>query len=232
MTYVRTCYSPPTLDVVIVDAPTCVLARAHTHTSLLAALACARTPPHAHSPPYLLLPLTLLTTPAKSNAPLTSLYLTPGRSCTLPPLTSTTECSCRLCPSPGIYAVMTLPFEQRTFATFRRAEFGFLGFVVKIFEQTAFTNGLPSSAGTFEGRPRRGTRAPRSTCRYVVSAAGVDEKQRSDGGDEEDEEAIGVVVIVGLVAAPRERVRSEEVSVRIACGDRGRDVSTELRRFD
>lgn len=52
--------------------------------------------------PYLLLAFARLTTPLKSYAPLTSRYLTPGKSCARPPLTSTTECSCKLCPSPGI----------------------------------------------------------------------------------------------------------------------------------
>src|SRR3954471_9508755 len=54
----------------------------------------------------------------------------PGRSLTRPPRTSTTECSCRLCPSPGMYAVTSMPPEMRTRATLRSAEFGFLGVVV------------------------------------------------------------------------------------------------------
>src|SRR5438128_2621760 len=41
-------------------------------------------------------------TPAASSVPRTTLYLTPGRSLTRPPRTSTTECSCRLWPSPGM----------------------------------------------------------------------------------------------------------------------------------
>src|SRR3954468_25104452 len=55
---------------------------------------------------------------------------TPGRSLTRPPRTSTTECSCRLCPSPGMYDVTSSPFVRRTRATLRRAEFGFFGVVV------------------------------------------------------------------------------------------------------
>src|SRR3954471_21688727 len=54
----------------------------------------------------------------------------PGRSLTRPPRTSTTECSCRLCPSPGMYAVTSIWLVRRTRQTFRRAEFGFLGVVV------------------------------------------------------------------------------------------------------
>src|SRR3954468_14834024 len=41
-------------------------------------------------------------TPAASSVPRTTLYRTPGRSLTRPPRTSTTECSCRLWPSPGM----------------------------------------------------------------------------------------------------------------------------------
>ena len=42
----------------------------------------------------------------------------------------TTECSCRLWPSPGIYAVTSNPLDNLTLATFLKAEFGFLGVVV------------------------------------------------------------------------------------------------------
>src|ERR687887_2845671 len=43
---------------------------------------------------------------------------------------STTECSCRLWPSPGMYAVTSIVFVSRTRATLRSAEFGFFGVVV------------------------------------------------------------------------------------------------------
>src|SRR5688572_29403462 len=43
---------------------------------------------------------------------------------------STTECSCRLWPSPGMYVVTSRPLVSRTRATLRRAEFGFFGVVV------------------------------------------------------------------------------------------------------
>src|SRR3989338_9913392 len=49
---------------------------------------------------------------------------------------STIECSCRLCPSPGMYAVTSSPFERRTRATFRSAEFGFFGVMVLTFTHT------------------------------------------------------------------------------------------------
>src|SRR5919112_1139534 len=54
----------------------------------------------------------------------------PGRSFTRPPRISTIECSCRLCPTPGMYAVTSIELVSRTRATFRSAEFGFFGVVV------------------------------------------------------------------------------------------------------
>src|SRR5919206_850400 len=58
------------------------------------------------------------------------LYRTPGRSFTRPPRTSTMECSWRLWPTPGMYAVTSIPLVSRTRATLRSAEFGFFGVVV------------------------------------------------------------------------------------------------------
>ena len=57
------------------------------------------------------------------------------------------ECSCKLCPSPGIYAVTSIPFVNRTRATFLSAEFGFFGVVVYTRVQTPLFCGLPSIAG-------------------------------------------------------------------------------------
>lgn len=74
-----------------------------------------------------------------------------------------------------------LPLLQRTLAHFRMAELGFLGFVVKILAQTPLTKGAPSRAGVRLGFGRCGLRAPRTTWRYVVAAAGVEEKGREDG---------------------------------------------------
>lgn len=121
------------------------------------------------SPPYLLRPLILLTTPPRSRAPRTSLYLrhsfsfasditrpaqttnlTPGRSCALPPRTNTTLCSCKLCPSPWMYAVTLFPVDSFTRATLRLAELGFLGLTVRICVHTAFFWKQPSSAGDLE----------------------------------------------------------------------------------
>src|SRR5512132_4197103 len=70
-------------------------------------------------------------------------YFTDGRSGTAPPRTSTTECSCRLWPMPGMYAVTSMPFERRTRAILRRAEFGFLGVMVRTTVQTPRFCGAP-----------------------------------------------------------------------------------------
>jgi hypothetical protein len=102
----------------------------------------------------LFFPLSKLT---KSIAPLTKWYLTPGQSWLRPPLTSTTLCCCTLCPSPGIYAVTTLPVLNRTLATFRSAELGFFGFVVPTLRQT------PLSSGAMTSR-RAGETAWRARC--------------------------------------------------------------------
>src|SRR5436309_14594720 len=61
----------------------------------------------------------------------------------------TTECSCRLCPSPGMYVPTSIPFVSRTRATLRRAEFGFLGVVVYTRVQTPRFCGAPRRAGVF-----------------------------------------------------------------------------------
>src|ERR1700730_2451288 len=88
------------------------------------------------------------------------LYRTPGRSLTRPPRTSTIECSCRLWPIPGMYAVTSIPEVSRTRATLRSAEFGFLGVVVKTRVHTPRRCGLPFRAGVFvfsafDSRPLR-----------------------------------------------------------------------------
>src|SRR5688500_9292584 len=57
------------------------------------------------------------------------------------------ECSCRLCPSPGMYAVTSMPEDRRTRQTLRRAEFGFFGVVVYTRVQTPRRWGEPLSAG-------------------------------------------------------------------------------------
>src|SRR3954471_4133029 len=77
------------------------------------------------------------------------LYRTPGRSFTRPPRTSTIECSCRLWPTPGMYAVTSIWLVSRTRATLRSAEFGFLGVVVYTRVHTPRRCGAPLSAGDF-----------------------------------------------------------------------------------
>src|SRR5688572_20426888 len=60
---------------------------------------------------------------------------------------STTECSCRLWPSPGMYVVTSMPFDKRTRATLRSAEFGFYGVVVYTRVHTPRFCGQSWSAG-------------------------------------------------------------------------------------
>src|SRR5664279_3094479 len=69
-------------------------------------------------------------TPAVSRLPRTMWYRTPGKSLTLPPRINTIECSCKLWPSPGMYAITSSLLVSLTLATLRKAEFGFLGVVV------------------------------------------------------------------------------------------------------
>lgn len=88
------------------------------------------------------------TTCAQSYFPRTTLSLTPGRSWVLPPSTSTTLCSCRLCPSPGMKTTASLPLDSRTRAHFLFAELGFLGFRIMVFRTTAFSWGRPNVAPT------------------------------------------------------------------------------------
>ncbi len=97
--------------------------------------------------PYLLRDVFRFATPCKSYFPRTIWYLTPGQSGTRPPRTATTECSCKLWPSPGIYAITSIPFVRRTLATFRWAELGFFGLTVYTLRQTPFRIGQPSRAG-------------------------------------------------------------------------------------
>src|SRR5579885_409666 len=107
-------------------------------------------------------------------------YRTPGKSRTRPPRTSTTECSCRLCPSPGMYAVTSIEPVMRTRATLRSAEFGFFGVVVYTRVHTPRRCGAatlrlrplpdfrPGVASFFFG----GLRPPRTSCE-VVGIRGV-----------------------------------------------------------
>src|SRR6516164_7636688 len=72
----------------------------------------------------------------------------------------TIECSCRLWPSPGIYAITSTLLVRRTRATLRNAELGFLGVVVYTRVQTPRRWGAPFRAGvlvlsSFCSRPFR-----------------------------------------------------------------------------
>src|SRR5580698_4309041 len=57
------------------------------------------------------------------------------------------ECSCRLWPTPGMYVVTSIPLVSRTRATFRSAEFGFLGVDVYTHVHTPRFCGHPCKAG-------------------------------------------------------------------------------------
>src|SRR5262249_52651319 len=91
-------------------------------------------------------------TPSASSTPRMMWWRTPGRSRTRPPRTSTIECSCRLCPSPGMYAVTSTPLDSRTRATLRSAEFGFFGVMILTCKQTPRFCGQPCRAGCFGRR--------------------------------------------------------------------------------
>src|SRR5690606_18888934 len=94
--------------------------------------------------PYLERAWRRVATPAASSEPRTVWYRTPGKSLTRPPRISTTECSCRLWPSPGMYAVTSMPLVRRTRATLRSAELGFFGVVVYTRVHTPRFWGAPS----------------------------------------------------------------------------------------
>src|SRR5687767_16006521 len=87
-------------------------------------------------------------------------YRTPGRSRTRPPRTRTIECSCRLCPSPPMYAVISFPFDSRARAILRSAELGCLGVVVRTTRHTPRFCGHASRSRTFDfvAGERRGLR--------------------------------------------------------------------------
>lgn len=78
------------------------------------------------------------TTWEQSYLPRMTFSFTPGRSWVLPPSTSTTLCSWRLCPSPGINTTASFPLESRTRAHFLFAELGFFGFRIIVLSTTAF----------------------------------------------------------------------------------------------
>src|SRR5688572_200992 len=102
------------------------------------------------------------------------------------------ECSCRLWPTPGMYAVTSMPLDRRTRATLRSAEFGFLGVVVYTRVHTPRRWGAPLSAGVlplagFDCRPLRtscwmvGTNDPLAISPGVPSARRDSRAQRRPG---------------------------------------------------
>src|SRR5207342_2774030 len=97
--------------------------------------------------PYFDRPWRRSVTPDVSSVPRTVWYRTPGRSLTRPPRINTTECSCRLWPSPPMYDATSKPLVRRTLATLRRAEFGFFGVVVYTRVHTPRRCGQLASAG-------------------------------------------------------------------------------------
>ncbi|KRY37358.1 hypothetical protein T01_1559 [Trichinella spiralis] len=78
----------------------------------------------------------VLITGAQSSFPRITRILTPIKSGFRPPSTKTWLCSCKLCPSPGIQATVSLPLVSRTSTHFRFAEFGFFGFLINTFKTT------------------------------------------------------------------------------------------------
>ena len=87
----------------------------------------------------MLLAFFLFITPLKSYFPRIAFTWSPIKSFDRPPEISSVECFCILCPSPGIFTVKKeLYCKTLTFAIFLFAEFGFLGDIDKVFQQTAF----------------------------------------------------------------------------------------------
>lgn len=109
-------------------------------------------------------------------------------------------------PSPGIYAVMTLPLLNRTLATFLSPELGFFGFVVPTRRQTPFISGLLTNAGDVGFRARCSTRHPRRTWLYVAWRDEALEKDRVD-------KLVGGVNIV--VREPRAADGSRSIALNI-----------------
>lgn len=83
--------------------------------------------------PYFDLPLLRFGIPSKSksSAPRIRWDFTPGESFTLPPLINTLGCSCKLWPSPGMWANISCWLLNRTLAILRGAELGFFGVLVE-----------------------------------------------------------------------------------------------------
>src|ERR1700674_4800896 len=76
------------------------------------------------------------------------------------------ECSCKLCPIPGMYVVTSTEFVKRTRATLRKAEFGFFGVCVYTRIHTPRFSGQPISAGDLV-LTRTFSRPIRTSCENV-----------------------------------------------------------------
>src|SRR5258706_13585082 len=76
------------------------------------------------------------------------------------------ECSCKLCPIPGMYVVTSILFVRRARATLRSAEFGFFGVCVYTRMQTPRFSGQPANAGDFV-LVRIPSRPNRTSCENV-----------------------------------------------------------------
>lgn len=82
-------------------------------------------------------------------------------------------------PSPGIYAVTTLPLLNRTLAIFLSPELGFFGFVVPTFRHTPFISGLFANAGDRSFRAGLVPRPLRTNCiKVILGRAAEAEKER------------------------------------------------------
>ena len=88
---------------------------------------------------------------AQSYFPLITFILIPGKSWVRPASTNTTLCSCRVCPTPGMYAVNSFPLLSLTLQHLRWAEFGFLGLRIMTCNTIPFIWGLPSRTLFFLG---------------------------------------------------------------------------------
>ena len=71
-------------------------------------------------------------------------------------------------PSPGMYPQTILPVLNLIFATFRSAEFGFLGFIVRTLVHTPFNCGRPTIPGETGWRAFLGFRGVRIVCIRVA----------------------------------------------------------------
>jgi hypothetical protein len=84
-------------------------------------------------------------------------------------------------PSPGMYAVITMPLLNRTLATFLSPELGFLGFVVPTRRHTPFISGLNFSAGDVALLAFCPSLHPRRTWLYVARNGVLQENARLVG---------------------------------------------------